>query len=382
MKNNNSCTEIPLYDYYYQEVLDGIERIENSLPKLDLEPNSREYLQQIEQSATDIADLAMIHGYEGVEAIAEKIISISYSLLDTEEDLDKSYCSKVEAATSAMRQVLSMEEDIESLSTLDKFHEQIELGHEKVLGYSETLPKSLNQFFKNQLELPFEDTNTPVIDVNKIAENNNHAKQDNEFDIREIEDLLTLKNDIQKGSLEKQGSELNQNEVCPNFEEKRENINESLNQEKEFTAIKINNYPTDVQQLLNTIEQAVYEVRVFPNSADAVREIREACRNLQETARQTKDKKLKLIVEPLQKLTHENIIKTKPISESISELINEGVELLHNHLDLSQVNEKEIKELARKVDKVLKVESVNVEDDQLNTDLDRRHQRKKICFRW
>lgn len=359
-----------LKDFYCQEIISGIERIDNSLSELEAEPGKREYLRQIKDSAQSISDLAMIHGFEGVEAIADKIIATTISLLSSEADLDKSYSTKVKVAITTLRQVFQMEDDMESLMSVDKFDKQIEFGQKKVQAYTERLSDSFNRLSENQLELPFEDTDVLVIDTEKKKEWKNVNKDDVVFDIREIDDLLKLDVDEQDEDIESYASVVNIPVISPGLEnEQPENRTDFEPQQQ-----SIKDHHENLKQLFNSFEQAVYELQIVPFAANAVHELRTICSTLYTSAQQLNDNNLKIIAEPLQKLTHEKIAETEPLSESILELLNQSIEILHHHLDLNLEDEHEIQEFVQKIDQVLEVESVDLKEGhcKIETELENR----------
>lgn len=199
VSSSDPKSDSSLQCFYNQEVKRGLEHIGASLIKLKQEPGNRECLYQIKELAESISDLAMIHGYEGVETIAEKIRNSTDHELRGKNDLDKNFLTKIGLAVTAIRQVMEMEDYVENQITFEKFSEQIELSQKKVQRCVEKLSRNFEQLFPHQLELPFDSRTETDIEVNKIEENEKSENRNLLFDIREVDSILTL---VEKSQLE------------------------------------------------------------------------------------------------------------------------------------------------------------------------------------
>ncbi|MFQ5823774.1 MAG: hypothetical protein ACE5JB_06945 [bacterium] len=328
-------------DYYYQEVMQGLKKIESYLSKLQKEPGNREYVQQIRNIAEYVTDLAMIHGYEGVENIAEKIRSSSDLILCKSEELEKPFLSKIEFAVKAIRQVMELEEDIDYQLIFDEIDEKIALKQKEVRSCASRLSNYFEQ-----------------------------SKQKNKhlfFDIREINTLMNLVEEPPRIKSGNKPNNLNDTKFINNL--KKNTKNSAINFTRPIASAEIskNNLTAVAKEQLSVIEQAVLELQVIPYATHAIQDIYTACKTLQETALRLNDKNLTLILNPIQKLTQDKLNKTKPVSDSILEIFNQTTKLIHNHIDYNQDDIKEIQNLGQKIEKILKVESVSLKGKEMDT---------------
>ncbi len=114
-------------NYYFAELMRGLHRISRVVAKLRLGAEKGVSLQRISESFRNIRDLAMIHGYEGVEKLASKI--------DAELKVKAADCpaptagllDQITAAIVAIKQIAGFEEAMESQLTVDRIDWKAEL---------------------------------------------------------------------------------------------------------------------------------------------------------------------------------------------------------------------------------------------------------------
>lgn len=182
-----------LHNLYLRQVLSNLLRIERALAELKPSPNSQKCLLKIKEASRAIADLAMIHGFEGMETISRKLSSTIEYLLRSSMDLSFQVVYKVQVAIRTMRKVAEMEAFIERQMTVERIDRHVELNQEKVQDCAEKVTHSLNFLLNKQLEFPLEteaETNSQLL-----------------FDIREATSLMDLvdgtsRKDVTESSLE------------------------------------------------------------------------------------------------------------------------------------------------------------------------------------
>ncbi len=177
---------------YLQEVMTELNNIEKTVSKIKIEKNNQEYLSRVRDRAQSISDLAMIHGFEGVEKISEKLYSTVKLLLVSSIDLNKSILSKIKMAVKVIKQVARMETDIEKQMTVEKISKAVERNQKKVQNCAVKFSKSIDDLMSNQPEV------TLVNDAGYTSDTINIQKKDKKkdsklvFDISEQESVLNL----------------------------------------------------------------------------------------------------------------------------------------------------------------------------------------------
>ncbi len=96
---------------YVRKVMRGLKKIRIALALVHDNPNNRDACIEIRNTAQSISELAMIHGYHGVESIARKIYT-SFKRSRIKSDPDFLY--KIELAVKGIQRMAGMEGGIES----------------------------------------------------------------------------------------------------------------------------------------------------------------------------------------------------------------------------------------------------------------------------
>ena len=102
---------------YVRKVMRGLKKIRIALARVHDNPNNRDACIEIRNTAQSISELAMIHGYHGVESIARKIYT-SFKRSKIKSDPDFLY--KIELALKGNQRVVGMEDGIERKLTIEK----------------------------------------------------------------------------------------------------------------------------------------------------------------------------------------------------------------------------------------------------------------------
>lgn len=178
-----------LENTYFVEIVKGLSRIQKSMHKLRAEPYQHLHIVDMQSAAQSVADLAMVHGYEGVESIARRMETALKALLRDKAEVEQSLFGMVERAVATIQRFANVEDKLESELTVEKVNEHLE--HE---------PSAVEE----QKELPIAnpvslspsagENERPIIEVDE---------PDNHFDIRESEIVVKVVNTPMQGATDR-----------------------------------------------------------------------------------------------------------------------------------------------------------------------------------
>lgn len=130
MKNSFKKRQ-PLQYAYLREVMKNLRALKKALNFLrkgiDLQAN----LIEIRNRATVISDLAMVHGFEGVEIVADKLSSL-LKKHRTSANVEPVLLFKIESSLKAIQTVLKIEEVVERGMTVERIDRSAEMNQRKV----------------------------------------------------------------------------------------------------------------------------------------------------------------------------------------------------------------------------------------------------------
>ncbi len=197
-REKNRCQ--PLKAAYFQQVFCNLSTMKKSLEALKKAPRNRELLIQFEKAARTIMDLAMIHGYEGVEKIASKIQVVFSRFIRSGAMISPEFTHKADIALHILRNITELEDSLEHRMTVEKCSNAVEDTHDKVKHFTKKITNDFNFLKVKQLELfkktsdefhsqqpiklvgkeqdfPFFDIKEPeiVIHINDIVDHQNEA---------------------------------------------------------------------------------------------------------------------------------------------------------------------------------------------------------------
>jgi hypothetical protein len=178
-----------LENTYFREVMRCLYRIQKYLTRIQNGGEQRQYLIEITETSRQIADLAMIHGFDGVENVARKMISTFENLLRTNAGLHPALHSNVAAAIDTVQKIADIEAQIESELKIERAGRNNDRRRRKVQQTANEQRKSLDDLFCKQIALfdPIDSTHTESPD--KIG-----CKAP-EFDISEPEMVANCKSE-------------------------------------------------------------------------------------------------------------------------------------------------------------------------------------------
>ncbi len=166
---------------YLRKVLLHLAVLEKTMKHLRQAEQSGPYLKRVGAIARAIRDLAMVHGFEGMENIAGKLASTFGVLASREMPLTPPMVDKLEMAIRTMRQVVRMEAKIEQHMTVERVRRVVEINQGRLQDCAERLSDCLTHLISPPETLP---------------QRTAAAQQPSDplFDICEPESILTLAN--------------------------------------------------------------------------------------------------------------------------------------------------------------------------------------------
>ncbi|MFQ5752210.1 MAG: hypothetical protein ACE5HI_09460 [bacterium] len=201
IKSENSVSNFhlplnrPLQNYYLQEVKCGLTKIEQALAKMHNEPGDREFLVKIKGIAQSISDLAMVHGFEGVEKISGKLSSTIKHLLRAGSEFNKSLIAKVNMTVKAMQQVAEMESYIEKQMTVERIDRTVEINQKKVQNCAEKISQSIDDLIHDQSNSASDEDESHLDRIVTIPDSEIEKEPDLLFDICELDSVMNLTED-------------------------------------------------------------------------------------------------------------------------------------------------------------------------------------------
>jgi len=191
-REKTSADDSPLKGHYFRQVFFHLSTIKLSLETLKENPAATQPVRRITCAAETISDLAMIHGYEGVEKTAHKIAAILCRLQAAPTPVDHAVLDRIDQAVKVLRQIAELEDSVEQEMTVEKTHEQAEQTHEHVKQFHRQLSHKFDFLRHRQLEL-FDHANAANTQDAPATSGPSDRDEDAPFwDIHEAEEVLAM----------------------------------------------------------------------------------------------------------------------------------------------------------------------------------------------
>ncbi len=104
--------------HYFREVLHALNLARKALRKLRERPADMGHRIVVHRQITNVRDLAMIHGFDGVERISTRLCNNLKEVMRRAETLQTPFIQKVDAAVVALQRVVILEGDSEARSSI------------------------------------------------------------------------------------------------------------------------------------------------------------------------------------------------------------------------------------------------------------------------
>ena len=132
-----NITDNPIETFYRQEVNKNLGRIESALNKINTDDHFDDEMRTIINGCMQIMDLGMIHGYDGVEAIAERMNAAArYCALHGEDSLEKNK-KRLDDAMQTLRQVVELSEETSVKSYVDETNTKMDFQIDDIMTLDE-----------------------------------------------------------------------------------------------------------------------------------------------------------------------------------------------------------------------------------------------------
>ena len=105
--------------YFLREVLHTLLQIRCSLRSLSEDPSQRNHQKKIRRHLTGVRDLAMVHGFDGVEKIAGKLFANLEKALTDSKNFDAAFVSKLNEAVVTLERVVALEAEMEARMSIE-----------------------------------------------------------------------------------------------------------------------------------------------------------------------------------------------------------------------------------------------------------------------
>lgn len=187
-------SEHTLQTHYFREIMRGLLRIKASLARLKTEPACLEHIALIRDTAACLRDLAMIHGYDGVENISAKIHSTFDQIFTSKRSADVHLIARLYAGISVIQKIAELEDSIEGQMTVERISDIAEKGRQKVQDCALELSREWDLSGSLQLKLDFDE---PPTGSTRLLQELEVGQPENPqarllFDIKEFEAVLLI----------------------------------------------------------------------------------------------------------------------------------------------------------------------------------------------
>lgn len=132
-----------LQHHYFQEAVKALIRIKAHLQHLERYPKNKDCYRRIFKETTSIADLAMIHGYDGVENIASKIARYFGKLIRDDKWVESEMVHQINQAINMIPKVAESEAALEESMTIEKISRDAETSQKEVRDIAQSVTDEL-----------------------------------------------------------------------------------------------------------------------------------------------------------------------------------------------------------------------------------------------
>ncbi len=327
-KTVENITENPIEIFYRQEVHKNIHRIESALKEIAAKGFLKDELRAIINGCMQIMDLGMIHGYDGVEAIAELMYAAArYCALNGEESLEKNK-KRLDDAMQTLRQVVELSEESSARSYVDETNTKMDFQIDDIIALEEQDADS-------------EEYIVPLRNRKSITAEN----EDGLFEIKEFTAVRKIKKTVENSEPQPQEpATIDENELAAEFE-KDESLDEAYNypdymqafEEGEVTVIESTLDDITLQKVLadlDQIESAIDKMQKGQDDSEttaAIQEIREATSDLRAISEEEAMQPIAEIIYPMERIASEKL-RSEVAAEAI-DVLQECTRILREYLD-------------------------------------------------
>lgn len=186
-------TQANLQSYYLHETLHALRDLKLTLESIKKDKPGLSEMRVALATSERIRDLAMIHGFDGVEKIGEKIVSTLRKLIAGGAKADDQFWANLESAVLAIKQVAEVEDTLERQMTVESIGRDMEWHRQKVQNCAAQLSDELDNSQGQQIELAFNNvTKVTLPGLNDICKGQLTVVDEPLFDISEFDNVLSI----------------------------------------------------------------------------------------------------------------------------------------------------------------------------------------------
>lgn len=154
-----------LQRFYLQEVCVNLSKIEKAVARWRRTPKDTACLQKMKTAARAVLDLAIIHGYDGVENMSRRLVQTLEHLVRYRERYSATVAAKLKSAALAIRQVAGLEAENEHQMTVETVNRQVQAAEKEVQSRTEKLAQSFAPIVRIESPLSDGTTQPPAFDI-------------------------------------------------------------------------------------------------------------------------------------------------------------------------------------------------------------------------
>jgi len=177
----------PLQYTYLREVMKKLQAVNAALAALKKNPTKRAPLKEMIEAVDHISDLSMIHGFDGVEIISQKISSAIKQQFRSKKKFGPALRLKVESSVKAIHTVLWLEEFLERRMNVEKVERTVVSGEREIENYTQEVMQELDD------EESISETKVTVVDDVVLPDNESLV-----FDIKEFDSVIHLTEELKE----------------------------------------------------------------------------------------------------------------------------------------------------------------------------------------
>ncbi len=284
---------LKLDEFYLDQVNRKLAALEASLEALEAGDRFEEEIKSVLNYCMQIMDLGMIHGYEGVEAIAESMFAAARYCAQHGPGAVEEVRPKLLKALQALRQVVDMTDPSATQALIDRARMEMDYRIDDLLPGEE--PEQDDMLAEPVRNRPAPLNLDESVQQDEGAAVESEQSADENVAAPEPPAVETLADALADFSVPEPGSDLVFDKTDAFLHGETILLNGSLSE----------NAIQKIHKLLDQVEDSIEEAETGIDLDDAVQMVQDSCQALREGCRDTGYEVLMEIVEPMQKVAQE-----------------------------------------------------------------------------
>lgn len=327
--------------YYASEVRKNLENLTIALSEIDGQAAFLEKVNEILDALQCIADLAMIHGYDSVEAIAEKMAGGARHHLRQGDGEVAAFKARMEQALDVLRRLVDLADDYEAQWLVQQTAQAME---GEIPGLPIKLPDEI-EAEKEELaldkivETPADDDEDSILQIQHAEPGGEYVPRDDLFDI--CEPQLPVSEVPAGEEFRGQAAHVPLDSLVVEHQAEEQ-------VEEAFDAI----LARKVTDHLDRLATALSRISQNENRVSAVQEVRDACTALKILSEQVGQAAFNQLVFPLDRLVRECLHPEEEFPE-VEAAIARAEQLLRSYIASSDKNSSSLLSMKDEVERIL-----------------------------